>query len=269
MRVRHLSGKLVQLSNLSWPLWSQFIHGWWRREQSGIVPCVLPGSARLLRVPLRDFYDSYWFFSESKRGRDELQFFLNRLRPGDVIYDIGAFRGVYGAAAKCALGDSVAVHLFEPIQQNFQSIERIARLNQFQRFDIVGKAVGLGEVVKGMFDAKDGMLREGDISNALFPVEISSITLDSYVGRSRVPPSLIKLDVDGFEWEVLEGARGCLAEHKPRLWLELHPRFLEAQGRGWEEPVKILKSVGYRTMNFYTDYKLPTRDLAFHVWCEP
>lgn len=224
---------------------------------------------QLLLVPVRDFYDSYWFFSESKRGRGELAFFLNRLLPGDVIYDIGAFRGVYGAAAKLALGNSVAVYLFEPIQQNLREIEAISQLNQFQRFQIVGKAVGLGTTVRGVFDEKNLMLREGDVGNAAVPMEMPSISLDSYVESTNVPPSVIKLDVDGFELEVLEGARKCLAEHKPRIWIELHPAFLSAQNRRWVEAIHILNSLGYKTIDFYDDYELPTRDIAFHVWCEP
>lgn len=269
MRATGIRGKLIQLSNLPLPQWGQFIQGWLRRKCSGVVPCVLPKSKRLLFVPLRDFYESYCFFSESKRGRDELDFFVNRLHAGDVIYDIGAFRGVYGAAAKVALGNSVAVHLFEPIEQNVQSIEEMSRLNRFERFDIVGKAVGRGGTFKGLRYAGDIKLREGDPDNALLPMEMPSISVDFYVIHSNLPPSVIKLDVEGFECEVLEGARTCLAQYKPRLWLELHPALLQAQGRDWEEPIKILKSVGYNTIRFYSDYELPTRNLAFHAWCEP
>ncbi len=269
MRLKLISGKIVQLSHLPVRSWSRFLEGWWRREQSGTVPCVLPHSRRLLNVPVRDFYDSYWFFSESKRGRDELGFFLNHLRPGDVVYDVGAFRGVYGAAAKTALGDSVDVHLFEPLPQNFRSIEEISKQNEFQRFQIIATAVGKDGTAKGVLDTKDGMLREGDTSDKLVPTEMPSISLDSYVEKTGIPPTIIKLDVDGFECQVLEGARQCLADHKPRLWLELHPDYLKAQGRSWEDPLSILKSAGYQTFDFYTDYHLPARNTPFHVWCEP
>src|SRR6202171_4736886 len=141
MRATSIPGKLVQLRNLPWPQWGQFIRGWLRREKLGTVPCVLPCSKRLLQIPRRAFYESYWFFSESKQGREELRFFLNHLRPGDVIYDIGAFRGAYAAAAKAAFEDSVEVHLFEPIQENLRTIEEVSRLNGFRRFQIVPKAV--------------------------------------------------------------------------------------------------------------------------------
>src|ERR1700730_3127126 len=120
MRATSIPGKLVQLWSLPWSAWGKFTQGWLHRERLGTVPCVLPCSKRLLQIPLREFYESYWFFCESRRGRDELRYFLNRLQPGDTIYDIGAFRGVYGAAAKATFGDKVSVHLFEPIQANVE-----------------------------------------------------------------------------------------------------------------------------------------------------
>ncbi len=131
-------------------------------------------------------------------------YFLSRSNlPGDVFYDIGAFRGVYGAAAKAALGDSVEVHLFEPIKGNLQAIETISKLNQFTRFEIVPSAVGFGSAVKGVFNDKDRMFRDGDASDAASTIELAATSLDAYAENSKRPPSIIKLDVDGFELQVL------------------------------------------------------------------
>ena len=268
MNLAHLRGKYLQLSELPWSLRGRFIRGWLARKHAGTVPCALPKSKRLLHIPLSDFYDSYAYFSESTCGRDELEFFVERARPGDVIYDIGAFRGVYGAAAKAALGDSVAVHLFEPIQQNVQRIETISQLNGFKQFDIVGTAVGLDQILVGKFDQTDGMLRQADASDKLSPMNVPSISLDSYVDQSGAVPSLIKLDVEGFEYEVLEGALNTLQQNKPRLWLELHPDFLKTKGRSWQDPINILKSLGYRTIRFHSDFESATPASPFHVWCE-
>jgi FkbM family methyltransferase len=268
MKLAHLRGKYLQLSELPWSRHGQFIRGWLARKHTGIVPCALPKSKQLLFIPLSDFYESYAYFSESKYGRDELEFFVERVRPGDVIYDIGAFRGVYGAAAKAALGDLVAIHLFEPIQQNVQRIETISQLNGFRRFEVVERAVGLDQILTGGFDQKARMLRQGDASDTLSPMNVPSISLDSYVNQSGAAPSLIKLDVEGFEYEVLEGGQESIQQNKPRVWLELHPEFLQAKGRNWQEPINLLKSFGYQIIRFYSDFKLPTRDAAFHVWCE-
>src|SRR5205085_4554641 len=132
----------------------------------------------------------------------------------------------------------------------------------FKQFNIVGKAVGgLDQALFGSFDQKDGMFREGAASDKLSPMDVPSISLDSYVDQTGARPSLIKLDVEGFECEVLEGARKSLQQNKPRVWLELHPDFLKAQGRNWEDPINFLKSLGYQTIRFYSDFESATRAL--------
>jgi FkbM family methyltransferase len=267
MRTASIQGKLIQLSNLPWSQWGTFIQAWMRRHRSGSVPCVFPSAQRLIHVPLEEFYESYWFFSESELGRAELGFFLARLRPNDVVFDIGAFRGVYGAAAKAVLGDAVEVHLFEPLSENLKKLQSISTLNRFRRFEVVGKAVGSGAAIKGNVDPTDSMLRGGDPSNAAAGIEFPSISIDAYVAEKGVIPSLVKIDVEGFEADLVEGAHRTLTEHKPRLWIEMHPDTLTAHGKRWQDLVDFLKSLGYAT-TFFEDYELPTRDKAFHVWCE-
>jgi len=217
---------------------------------------------------MNDFYESYSFFIESKRGRHELGFFLSRVRPRDVVYDIGAFRGVYGVAAKAAFRGSVDVHLFEPITGNWQSIEEIARLNCFDRFNIVGQAVGDGKNISGLIQCADGMFRASNSIKRPSLVEMASTSIDSYIRTSNTVPTLMKIDVEGFEIEVLDGARECLSRNRPRLWIELHPTFLRAKGRDWTDAIDILRENGYGTISFYVDKHLPTQDVAFHVWCE-
>ncbi len=268
MRATSILGKLVQLRSLPWSDWGEFIRGWLQRKNTGIIPCVLPGSRQLLQIPLRDFYDTYWFFSESKQGVTEIAFFLNQLRPRDVIYDIGAFRGAYGAAAKAMFGEDIAVHLFEPIPKNSQAIRKISQLNRFRQFEIVEKAVGQGTAIRGEFDGAELMLRAGGTSEHLRPLEVATTSIDAYVEHTGVVPSVIKMDVEGFELETVQGGTRCLTEHKPRLWLELHPNFLAAQARDWHEVIEKIRSLGYETIRFHSDYHLPTRHVSFHVWCE-
>jgi len=268
MRAASIPGKLIQLSNLALGQWPAFIQAWWQRRKSGTVPCVFPSSLQLIHVPLQEFYESYWFFSESKQGCAELGFFLRQLRPGDVLYDIGAFRGAYGAAAKSVLGDAVQVHAFEPVEENLHRLNTVAELNRFQGFTVVGKAVGSGAAIAGTVDGKDGMLRQGDAAGSGASVEFPSTSVDAYAAETGLPPSVMKIDIEGFEFDLLEGARQTLQERHPRLWVEVHPNFLAAQGKRWEDLIEILKAAGY-SVTFFDDFHLPTRDLSFHIWCEP
>lgn len=78
---------------------------------------------------------------------------------------------------------------------------------------------------------------------------------------------MLKIDVEGFEGDVIAGARDTLGTCKPRLWLELHPAALASRGERWEDLIGSLEALGYEVSRF-ADFNLPARDLGFHAWCE-
>jgi FkbM family methyltransferase len=53
-------------------------------------------------------------------------------------------------------------------------------------------------------------------------VEVDTIDLDTFVERNSIYPQLIKIDVEGAEFLVLEGARRCIERHRPLLVIEIH-----------------------------------------------
>lgn len=266
MRTPQIHGKILQLAGLSLGQWPAFAAGWWTRKKSGNVPCAFPASRRMLSVPLREFYDGYMFLAETTQGRRELTFFLSKLRTGDIVYDVGAFRGAYGAAVKAAFEDGIPIFLFEPLSRNANGIREVCRLNQFQGFNVVEQAVGSGSPIRGAVDG-DCMLRQKATNEEEVTEEFASTTIDHYMAATGMTPTVIKIDVEGFEAEVIEGARQCLSRHKPRLWLEVHPGFLRAKEKSWKDMLKSLTSLGYQ-ITYFDDYNLPEREIAFHVWCE-
>lgn len=266
MRSKTIRGKLVQLREARPSLWWAFISGWLSRGRNGFVPAVVPGASRLLRIPCAEFYESYFFFCEVDIGRREVSFFLNQLGRTEVFYDIGSFRGVYAAMAKARLQDRLAVHAFEPLPKNYEAIQRIAALNAFRDFTVNPLAVGDGTALAGRVNEQDGMLRLGDNQAAAAETKFQAVSLDDYIARGNPPPTIMKIDVDGFELQVLQGAQRCLRESRPRLWLEVHPGYLQAQGRTDEEVLKQLREIGY-TLSFSEDKTWPTASIAYHVWC--
>jgi FkbM family methyltransferase len=267
MRLNSIPGKITQLRRSHPSLWRAFLSGWIFRRQSQVVPCVVPGCRRLLKIPLQDFYDSYAVYYEQLRGREELDFFLKHLRPNEVLYDIGAHRGAFLAAVEMKLNDHVAAHAFDPVAGNIESIRQVCRLNGFDDVHINQQAVGRGNTLVGNMSSFDYMFRAGSSENSAGRTEFPTVSLDEYVGRGAAPPTLMKIDVEGFEGEVLAGGRGVLTKHRPRLWLEIHPVFLESQGASSEIVLELLREVGY-TVSFHEDYHWPTAKTSFHVWCE-
>jgi FkbM family methyltransferase len=266
MRFESLNGKLVQMGHAGPRLWWPFVSGWLLRQKNGFVPCIFSDCKKLLLVPSKEFYESYFFFCEHADGRHELNYFLAHLKPADVFYDIGAFRGAYSAAAKLRLRENINVHVFEPLPGNVQAIRRICELNGFENFQINPLAVSDGNSLTGGVNELDAMLRLGDEASSA-KTEFTAITLDEYIAGGGPPPTVMKIDVDGFELHVLRGAQKCLAQFRPRLWLEVHPGFLAAQEKSPEDVFKLLRETGY-SISFFDDYNLPAAKTSYHVWCE-
>ena len=248
-------------------LWPAFWTGWLRRRHNGFVPCAFAGCRKLLNVPPADFYESYFYFCEHPRGRRELDHFLGKLRPGDVIYDVGAFRGVYSMAAKLKLGAAVSLHAFEPLAKNIEAVRRVCALNHFTGIQINALAVGDGKPVTGTVNEQDVMLQLGNPRASAAAMDFPSISLDEYVARGAPAPTIIKLDVEGFELQVLRGAGQCLDRNHPRLWLEIHPAFLALQGRSPDDVLNLLRAAGY-AVSFFYDYNPRDSQSSYHVWCE-
>jgi FkbM family methyltransferase len=261
-----LSGKLLQLSRLPFSCWCPFILGWFQRRRMGYVPCVYPKSRRLILVPLAHYYESHWFFCESRDGLRELSFFLDKLRPNDVVFDIGAFQGAYGAAVKSVYDGAIPVFLFEPLEENARKITEVGKLNQFHSFTVIRKAVGSGTAIIGSVGGRDCMLRPA--TQGIEGTEFPSTSIDAFSADSKTLPSIMKIDVEGYEFDLLEGAPETLRSLRPRLWIEIHPIFLSQRGRRWADLIELIQNAGYR-ITFFDDFNWPSKEMAFHIWCEP
>jgi len=240
--------------------------GWIHRCRNGSVPCVFPGCVRLLSVPLKDFYESYSFFCE-ERGRHELDFFLKQLRRKEVFYDIGGFRGVFAFSVISKLQEAASVHVFEPVANNAEAIENICRLNHFGNCKINRLAVAESSALTGKVSS-DGMhFQSGEAAAAADGTKFLAVSLDEYIAGGSPAPTIIKIDVEGFELSVLRGARDCLREHRPHLWLEVHPEFLQAQGQSPEVVLNLLREIGY-TISCFDDFNALDAKSPYHIWCE-
>ncbi len=171
---------------------------------------------------------------------------------GSVCLDVGGFHGFVSGVM--ALAGSGRVVCFEPMAANATAIRALAALNPSLPIELRAHAVGAqdGQASFRVMDENSmGKLE----SSAFQPqrsgksIEIEIRTLDSLLAEGGFPPpALIKVDVEGAETEVLAGARGLLAEHRPRLFIEAHSPDLRAQCeemlRGLGYAVRMLRGSG-------------------------
>lgn len=168
--------------------------------------------------------------------------------PADgIVFDIGAYRGV---TAQWFAKRSGRVYAFEPLPESVTSIELALSIAGIHNVTVVDRAVDALEQERDLFvyeirgHNSFGRVRT---SRLLGRFGTSTVTIDAFCkekGISRI--DLMKVDAEGFEKEVLEGASYLLSCGRiKKIVFELSPMVLSDLGRGIETVFGLLQSYGY------------------------
>lgn len=183
---------------------------------------------------------------------EEIGHLLENLQDRDVFIDVGANTGLFSLL--CARRfSSVNIHAFEPVPLNASLFESSIHLNGFENITLnrscVGNTEGEIELSLASDSAYSSMIATGR-KPVVRRLRTPTITLDSYASRAGLGRiDILKVDVEGAEKLVLEGARGLLSDERtrPRLLLvELFDQNLQPFGTSIGEIVDLLAALGYR-----------------------
>lgn len=163
---------------------------------------------------------------------EDMAFVLHCLTPYDLFLDVGANIGSYTVlAATSCRADVIAI---EPVPTTYQRLVDNIRLNHIDdRVKALQIGVGGGESSLWFSTGLDTMNHVALSSEKAHTIEVSVKTLDSIIG-ARVP-AIIKIDVEGFETEVVRGGKRILEAS------ELLAVILELNGRGTRYGFKDLE----------------------------
>lgn len=154
---------------------------------------------------------------------EEMSFLLHYLRSEDLFVDVGANSGSYTILASAVQGCSVIS--FEPVHKSYSRMIKNVELNRVEHLvDLRNKAIGaeVGRaLISSNFDSMNRILVNNVRNEDAISVEIS--TLDREIQRI---PKIIKIDVEGFESQVLAGAKELLKNEN------LHAIIIELNGSG-------------------------------------
>ncbi|MER8680408.1 FkbM family methyltransferase [Mesorhizobium sp. M1405] len=140
----------------------------------------------------------------------DMAFLLHFLRPEDIFYDVGANVGSYTLLASAAAGAKTIC--FEPIPSTFAKLTANVRINNVEAL-VNAQNIGVGnrdetKYFTSNLDTVNRVALDTDSSQA-GRLEVKVRPLDAF--SATTPPTLIKIDVEGFETEVLYGARQTLS----------------------------------------------------------
>jgi FkbM family methyltransferase len=170
---------------------------------------------------------------------------INRLvGPGDTVVDVGANVGAISLAASTAVGPSGRVISIEPHPRTFGYLQQNIRLNRRENIRALNCAVGAtaGTLSFSDLDADD---RNAVIDRGGLQVRVE--TLDALLDDRPEPIALLKVDVEGFEKYVFEGARRVL-ERTACVYFEADERNYGRYGYSTGEIITMLTQHGFHTV---------------------
>lgn len=146
----------------------------------------------------------------------------DQIRPGMVVYDVGAHIGYLTLVMSRLVGPSGRVLSFEPDPRNREALS--ANVSSVSNVKVLPFAIDgeLGEVAFATFDySLVGRIADADTPGDAMMVTVEAVSLDHLINvRGEPVPQFIKIDVEGRETNVLEGALSVLNESRPTVIVE-------------------------------------------------
>ena len=207
---------------------------------------VIAGRVRL-RFRDEDQGDIRYYFVENGDSVEEMASFIALAGAAETFFDVGAAKGLFSQVF-CLLGADKRAIAFEPSATANADADVLANANGCRsRIMMRPVAVGREAGARPARRSPGGFVNvdaEESAGEAIDAVRLTS--LDDEVRSLGFTPDLIKIDVEGYEYEVLLGARRLLRERKPPICLELHLDLLERRGQSGERVLAELGAHGYR-----------------------
>jgi FkbM family methyltransferase len=200
--------------------------------------------------PVSMFIHRYGFFEEGLT-----RIFLECVRPGMTVFDVGAHFGYFGLLAAELVGQEGQVHCFDPTPSTFELLrQNVAHRSNVhpQNLALYSREATLSFSDYGLayaaFNSLGGSKLRGSARRvAPRRYDVQAVSLDHYVQFSGVRPDFVKIDAEGAEFEILVGAERTLAEVRPMLTLEVGDDDPDRPGES-RRVVDAVLSRGYRAV---------------------
>jgi FkbM family methyltransferase len=209
-------------------------------RQTGLLPHVVHCRNLILGGPA----------SYEQAFTDGLQ---RAIRPGDVVWDVGANLGHYTQRFHDWAGSEGVVYAFEPAPACFDSLSN--RFSDKASVVVMNLALGEREATLPIALADDALGATHSLvskaSEGGRTVNVNVVAGDALVANATArAPNVLKIDVEGFEEEVLRGLASTLKNSSVRaVFCEIHFGLLDQRGERHapERIERMLRSHGYQT----------------------
>jgi FkbM family methyltransferase len=175
---------------------------------------------------------------------------IEACRGKSCVFDVGGHIGLVTLPMSRAVAPAGRVHTFEPAAVNARILRRHLADNRIDNVEVIESLVGRSDEEQVDFFED----REASGMNALAVkrdehryerTRRRQLSLDSFCSSRGLSPEVIKIDVEGAEVQVLQGARETLRRCRPRIYLSVHPAHLKLLGSSTDDLLALIESSGY------------------------
>jgi FkbM family methyltransferase len=218
-----------------------------RRWPHGVQEPIRGQHGLRLRLDLQNWADRRSYFNGRYYQPDICRLLETMLRPGDQYVDVGANIGMTALLAQSRIGSGGKGLAFEPNPAAFARLKDHFELNGITNFQLVPCALADRESLQVLYVPLGDLLLGTIVPEKAegTRVEIRTVPADPYVvGFNSATPTLIKIDVEGYEVQVLQGLRSLLAWPEVMLVIEIADAKLRRAGHSRDELHALLASYG-------------------------
>ena len=227
------------------------------------------------KLDLSDLMDwwFYWGFQDEAH-----EYLFSKIASHDVVLDVGANKCILTSLLSNQVGKKGKVYSFEANPDSYALCKQLLCQNHnwLKNCELIGKGCGSEPGIMQMARTSSnntGMDRLVAVnSEESLGKDVEVVRLDDELASlDRI--DLIKIDTEGFEFEVLKGASSILEKFKPKLFVELDSHNLERYSANVQMIIDFLKPFGYTFLNvqssiyFKAESELGS-DFHFDCFCE-
>lgn len=197
-----------------------------------------------IQVDLSDYIGHYLYFGFKDPSHQSL---LSLVNEKDTVLDVGANIGL--TVLQMAQKTQSKIYGFEPDQENFDQCKKNISLNN--RSNVTVENIGLGNKKGEYFLAKSDFNNSGKHKikpkkEASYGQKVKIETIDNWIKQKQLRKiDLIKIDVEGFELQVLKGAEKTIDQFHPKLFVELDNKLLKEQKNSAKKLIQFLHQKNY------------------------
>ena len=199
------------------------------------------------------------------------------LHEKDVV-DIGANVGFYSVLLAQKISHSSRVLAIEPTDNAFGKLEKNIALNGVR--EKIVSYNGVASDISGELEIRTvlgkeeyssiGVMEHPSIAKESYVThKVPSETIDNLVKIHSLRPGFVKIDVEGAEKRVFDGAKGTIQEHRPVVLSEISDRLLRKNGSSAAEVFDFFESYSYKIVNPLKPHKEVSSDHNGDILCLP